>query len=94
MDDKPRVNALKTAGSGARVFFENSTACSKVSAMFVNIPWLVTFGLRVGVPLVNDWFFGAGFCWDFLWSTFRFGGWFWTLMESLILAQDERWRRA
>src|SRR5215204_3801716 len=51
MDYKPRVNAL-TGRSGARVFFENSTACSKVSAMFVMPRGPRLFGCGFGVPLV------------------------------------------
>jgi hypothetical protein len=94
-------------GFGARVLFENSTVCSKVSAscfgcgsLFLGGLWF--FWLSIYCPLC-----GGGGCSAGLRIFLRFKrpvccgslrrglGVFWdTLMESLILAQDERWRRA
>ena len=77
---------VRVAGVG--VFFENSTACrcECLCALFLGVCLLALHCL--GVPaffnvgaLVVVW--GLFFCWVFL-----------SLLESLILAQDERWWRA
>jgi hypothetical protein len=66
--------------SGVWLFFENSTGCLISQCQdFVVIP---------GRP---ELFWSVGF----LWQHFVLSGWiFRFLLESLILAQDERWRRA
>src|SRR5436190_8494055 len=81
-------------------FFENSTAC-----LIVNAKFLLPASLVFWCPVV---FAGCGCGWLFLMCSedapslrgFLGGGGFLSVcrclafMESLILAQDERWRRA
>src|SRR4051794_24085978 len=82
------------SGSGVCLILENSTACRKSMQCFLprwqvlRVPgcfgvWVLC-GVLSRIPLVTGnfgcLFAGVAFCW---FST-----------ESLILAQDERWRRA
>jgi hypothetical protein len=65
------------------LFFENSTGCLISQCQVIDVP----AGLSFGVVLVGD-FFGNN-------EVLLLGQFFpWFLLESLILAQDERWRRA
>ena len=79
----PRLGVLLVVGLlvGVWLFFENSTGCLISQCQLFFYPVLVR--LRFG------W-------WGFLWQHFccRDGLFNRFLLESLILAQDERWRRA
>lgn len=68
---------------GVWLFFENSTGCL-ISQCQIDLYPLAGRLFR--------WFVGLGF----LWQHFLLSGQFFNkfLLESLILAQDERWRRA
>jgi hypothetical protein len=69
---------------GVCLFFENSTVCRNVSAMlfcFVCLFWFLLVISAVLACLVG-------------WVSCSVGACCVHLMESLILAQDERWRRA
>ncbi|WP_285554352.1 hypothetical protein, partial [Actinoplanes regularis] len=64
---------------GVRLFFENSTGCLISQCQLWQYPGLSLSGVG----------------WRFLWQLFVAGTLFQRfLLESLILAQDERWRRA
>jgi hypothetical protein len=81
---------------GVRPFFENSTACQKSMPSFTSVCGVFCAGLLCGVGVgcfVGGSFGGDG--WS-LYESFvsRPGHVSLTSTESLILAQDERWRRA
>ena len=95
---------------GARPIFENSTACQKSMPIFLSLAQMVLspvvggggFGLAMFFLwlMMNDQLFAGCLCSAGFVTLCGYGfsqssGWgFSTSTESLILAQDERWRRA
>ena len=93
-----RLRGWGSCGSGCvvRLFLDNSTACFSVSVSVLaccGSAWFFFEWIFLSCPVFSGW--GRGCSLVFVVGSGSFAGlvrWFFT--ESLILAQDERWRRA